>query len=68
MQIHRNPKSKIYENSGTFKQIFQKFRGNIMKHNNKCIHTHPCPRPEIYENFGNFKEISEKFRVNFTEV
>ena len=46
-------------------EISKKFQGNVIKHNNECIHIHRNPRPEIYENFENFKEISERFRGNF---
>ena len=49
-------------------EISKKFQGNVIKHNNECMHIHRNPRPEIYENFENFKEISEKFRENFREI
>ena len=44
-----------------FEDTYEQFQGNVIKHNNECVHIHPNPKPKIYENFGNFKEISGKF-------
>ena len=47
-----------------FGEILEKFQGNVIKHNNECIHIHPNPRPEIYENFRNFREILSNTIMN----